>query len=61
MSFSGSIIQYTNMCNTVELFNCFLAKYSEVVLELRELKRKEKRRTKKLKIKKLRRCHDNSQ
>lgn len=49
MSFSGSIIQYTNMCNTVELFNCFLAKYSEVVLELRELKRKEKRRTKKLK------------
>lgn len=46
MSISGGIIQYINTCNRVELFSLCLSKYSEVLLELRELKKKEKRRTK---------------
>lgn len=58
MSISGGIIQYINTCNRVELFSLCLSKYSEVLLELRELKKKEKRRTKKLKIKKIRSKYD---
>lgn len=58
MSISGGMSQYINMCNTVELFSVCLSKYSEVLLELRELKKKEKRRTKKLKIKKIRSKYD---